>query len=259
MVWLIILLALALQYFMNLNSSRFRINWVEPYVDYCCNKFSRVVNFDSLFGYALLAMPAAVVSSFILILLSWLLPHFMYQLVGGVFFWGVTNISKMKESKLAICTHESLMQHRIQYLFSPIFFYALSPGPLLLSYYVIFRGISNYQVAGSINQELDSQEEFPFFYWINWFPVKCLGLTFAIVGHFKSVIVLWRERLFSRSSHAKSLSMLSSAALSLGSRLEVSTSESSGGNTRLSNELCEHALLVWLLVIFVINLAAWLG
>jgi cobalamin biosynthesis protein CobD/CbiB len=263
MVWLFIIAVLSMQYFLNMRSVRFQFNWAQPYVNSCRQRLSNRFDIGLLTGYCYLFFLAALVGTVCLVLFKFIFPAWLYSVLGGVMFWYAVDVAKLLDNNATFLTPELLLRYRIQHLFAPVFFYALFSSPLVLFYYIVFRELNACQAA-STEDSFAARDPAAIFYWVNWIPVKLLGLAFAVVGHFKSVFTIWRTMFFSRSvPHAQNLSLLSQAAIlpHQSSTKDVLQDDfiPDGMDVALTNELCEHAIVVWLLVIFVVCVGTWLG
>ena len=165
-----------------------------------------------------------------------------------------------------VCSH--------RYVFGVIFWFALLPGPL---------GAVLYRLAASLSQKWGSREDREFatfgrfaeraFEFIDWLPLRLTAVSFAIVGDFEDAVYCWRAQALTWLKPQLGI-LLASGAGAIGVRLGEALHQY--GDLQPRPELgvgdeadVEHlestiglvwrALLLWLLVLLVLNLASWVG
>jgi cobalamin biosynthesis protein CobD/CbiB len=111
------------------------------------------------------------------------------------------------------------------------------------------------------------------FFWIDWVPVRVAAATFAVVGNFEDAVYCWREQ--SRRWGDKAYgTLLASAAGALGVQLggalhqhgtlehrpELGVGdEAAPDHLDVAERLVWRSLALWMVLIFLVSLAYWLG
>lgn len=189
----------------------------------------------------------------------------------------VSDISRIAVENALINTHRNV--------FGVFFWFLLPLGP---------AGAILYRVAAYLARAWSEPEHLrnePFgrfavkaFYWIDWLPVRLTAIAFAIVGNFEDAIYAWRNfahrwedkgigiilcagggamglRLGTAKESAASLPAADVAALDAASaETEAPPGEEATARALQSTVgLVWRALLLWMLLLLLLSLAAWLG
>jgi AmpE protein len=103
-----------------------------------------------------------------------------------------------------------------------------------------------------------------YLHWLEWVPVRLLGLTYCLAGNMMSALPVWRGSLWNTGSSAEQiLTELGSAALSFSPGKRQWHSVEDDGNAA-AMELEEWHLLhlrslsIWLVVIAVATIGGWM-
>ena len=99
-----------------------------------------------------------------------------------------------------------------------LFWFMIAGAPLALLYRlsVLYRQNSSHSdfAAKTGQRETGQREAGQRWLWImEWLPLRVVGLTLALVGHFNSALQRWREQLFSRQTSQRTLLAIVNAAL----------------------------------------------
>ncbi len=159
---------------------------------------------------------------------------------------------------------EQLMEMKVWFLYAPLFWLVVTGSPVVLIGYVALRECK--LLCQQEPQLIPCREQVSTcFYWLNWVPVKLMGLTFALVGNFGGVFSTWKSGLFSHQQpHSTVLANLMKLALGDNQRHD----NPAGGDEKAelaviaqsSNELlCQHALVAWLVGFLVLQVGAWVA
>lgn len=187
--------------------------------------------------------------------------------------WRGRDADDLGSSEICRLSIEEGLKASHRHVFAVIFWYALLPGPCGA---VIYR-------AGALLAEVWGEGKFaagPFgafarqaFAWIDWLPQRVTATAFAIVGDFEDAIYCWRTQAARWSDEGMGV-ILASGAGALGVRLGMPVVESGEVNERADLGIGEEAdvdfmqsavgmvwraLVLWLLLLFMLSLARWVG
>lgn len=180
------------------------------------------------------------------------------------------------------CEHGLQLAHK--HVFGVVFWFLLLPGPLGPILYRLAEYLArrwNRPPSGALPPDRFGAFARRAFAWIDWFPARLTALGFAIAGDFEGAIYCWRRVTRPPSIVAampqpdSRTVILATAGGALGRRV-LSTAESAnyfdeegleGGGlaepgTGMLNAavgLVWRALLLWLVLLLLISLAAWLA
>jgi adenosylcobinamide-phosphate synthase len=166
-----------------------------------------------------------------------------------------------------------------RYVFAPLFWFLLLPGP---------SGAVLYRAAAMLAERWKADPETPIgqqriafsrfaerlFYVLDWVPLRLTAMTFAVVGDFEDAVYCWRTQAREWQPVGEGI-VLASGAGALGIRLgeplrevdgglvyrpEIGTGEAADGQLMPSAVgLVWRALAVWLILILLMTLANWAG
>lgn len=123
-----------------------------------------------------------------------------------------------------------------------ILFYALLMGP-------VGAVLARFWLAFDVDNAVAPKMQRP---WvpalIDWLPVRVMGLSFALMGHFARVLAACLHKLTDCHTPASSLLTDWAAEAVAPSELDIA----------LAQRLLSHVLLLWVVVLSLLSLAAWL-
>ena len=184
-------------------------------------------------------------------------------------------VARVSVEKALITTHRNVFG---------VFFWLLMPlGPAGA---VLYRVAEHLARAWNEPEHLKNESFGRFaeraFYWLDWIPVRLTATAFAIVGNFEDAVYAWRK--FSHRWKDESIGILLSAGggalgLRLGNAREsavglvaaeplpeaIAPIEAPPGEEATARALQStvglvwRALLLWMLLLLLVSLAAWLG
>lgn len=184
-------------------------------------------------------------------------------------------VARVAVEKALVTTHRNVFG---------VFFWLLMPlGPAGA---VLYRVAEHLSHAWNEPEHLKNESFGRFaaraFYWLDWIPVRLTAVAFAIVGNFEDAIYAWRN--FAHRWQDESVGILLSAGggalgLRLGNAREAAigvvdvepgpdmsaTAEAPPGEEATARALQStvglvwRALLLWMLLLLLVSLAAWLG
>ncbi|HLD17356.1 MAG TPA: regulatory signaling modulator protein AmpE [Coxiellaceae bacterium] len=132
-------------------------------------------------------------------------------------------------------------------IFAPIFWYMLF-GP---------AGVALYWMVRLYSARAESHAVPSFKGWMDWVPVRLLGLSFAMMGHFSSVFNEWAKDLFSAPTEEPLLIAKWGEAALEGRHATGKIAEAS--QLHEAHALMERTLFVWLVALALISISAWIG
>lgn len=158
------------------------------------------------------------------------------------------------DKKLIVRTvTEAIFQRSLTNIFSVIFWFMML-GPL---------GAVIYYVTASLAERSEQPEHaFPDIYTtatmakeiLDWLPIRVLGLTFALIGHFAPVFNIWIDKLGGGLSENKQLLIETGfAALNLTQPGQSDTFEN-----QQALDLIRRSLWTWVIIIGVLTMTAWI-
>ncbi len=189
-----------------------------------------------------------------------------------------TNEFNRVETARVSIEHGLIYSHR--YVFGVIFWFIVLPGPI---------GAILYRCAALLNDQWANRTEpgasifagerafgnfaAQAFEVLDWIPVRLTAVSFAIVGDFEDAIYCWRSQALSWAYPPHGI-VLSSGAGALGVRLgealheygslvyrpEIGVGdEADVGYMQSTIGLIWRALVLWLLLLFLVTIAEWVG
>ena len=190
--------------------------------------------------------------------------------------WRMESGVELSSNEVARLTIEQGLLDSYRHVFGAVFWFLLLPGPC---------GAVLYRLAVVLAREWRTknatvdQEQFGRFseqvlYYLDWLPVRLTALSFAIVGDFEDAIQCWRTQAGQWHLPEQGI-LLSSGAGALGVRLGEPLRAVDGGviyrpeiglgdiaeadYLQSAVGLIWRALLLWLVVIFMLSLVAWVS
>jgi len=270
MALIVILICLGIQRFAKFNSYSHQLNWVEPYFTWLTTKFGQITKGHGFIGVAILVLPVLIGVAVVFALTYSLLGIIGYAVLSLAILWYCMDGRDIRKEAYEDRTPGALFLTTYRGLFAVIFWFALL-GPVGLALY-----ISVVKLEALIQkQPLASPEEAPektktslqecmrkTLGVLDWVPVRMLGLSYAVVGHFGSVFKSWLKKLSQGVSNTQNLVVeWGMIALHRATATTDTSSAQAGADTQESEAitLIDRSLLVWLIVIFLVSFGVLLG
>lgn len=245
MSFLVIVVCLAVQWFLNFNSRAYQQNWALPYVNWMSKQFSKLTQGHGLFGEAILVLPILIVVSIVFTLVYHLLGHWGYLLFSLVLLWYCVDVSEIKTTANGNNV-PTLFSSAYQKLFAGLFWYFIF-GPVGLALYVVVHELRvHFEKANSNAKELQK-------YLVltqgvlDWVPVRLLGLSFALAGNFGAVFKEW----------FKTLSQ--GIVADFGLLTACGSAGIAAQNADEAQGLLQRALVIWLIIMALARIGIWIG
>lgn len=265
MALFVILICLAIQRYGKFNSYSRQLHWIEPYFKWMTGKVGQIMKGHGLIGAAILILPFLVGIAIIFALVSALLGDFGYFILSVVLLWYCLDARDIRKEPYEDKTSKALFITTYRNLFGVIFWFSLF-GPVGLSLYIIVVKLGDLLVEGSpyISDEFGialGESLHKILAILDWIPVRLLGLSYALVGHFGSVFKSWLKKLSQGLSNTEALvAEWGMIALQQGSTSDISSAQDvASAHEKEAISLIDRSLLVWLIVIFLITFGIFLG
>jgi len=247
MALIIVLIALAVQRFFQLNSYSRQFDWASPYFQWMNNKVKQITAGHGFVGLLILVVPIILVVAIIFGVAYGLLGFIGSGVLQLLLVWYCLDARDIHKEPYEKATVDVLLLQTYQHIFSVLFWYCLF-GPVGLVLYISVNALA--QTAGNSGslQEYFSKTQGV----LDWVPVRLLGLSFALVGSFSVVFKLWISKLFDGIADPKALLIeWGQAALKV---------ESTGADSLESTiRLIDRSLLVWLVAILLLSISVFIG
>ncbi len=236
MGFIVILVALALQYYLNFSSQPYRYDWMTPYFRWISSKMSLIETAQPIIAVATIILPLLILVSLVFGLVFHLLGNTGYFVLSLAWLWYALDVRSKTSSQA--------LQHALYEVFSVVFWYYFF-GPVGLALYVSVRALQKTLVGlerQSLSNLLSQIEQL-----LIYLPVRLLGLSFALVGSFSPVMQIWLKK-WQIGSESILLEEFASAAL-----------DNALLDTTAVNTLIERAAWVWLVVMALVSIGVLIG
>lgn len=188
--------------------------------------------------------------------------------------WRGRGSEQLGSSEIARLAIEEALKASHRNVFAVILLYTLLPGPCGAVLYRVSCLLAEFWDPA--NAPTTKFGVFPrrVFAWIDWLPQRVTATAFAVVGDFEDAVFCWRTQASRWSEEAMGV-ILASGAGALGVRLGMPVVEAVGEITErpdlgIGEEadvdfmqsavgLVWRALVLWLLLLFMLSLARWVG
>lgn len=236
MSFIVILVCLAVQWFMGLSGAMYEFHWAGHYIQWMRQRFSKLMQGHGLFAVLVLVLPIVIVVSLIFTVVYHVLGHVGYLVLSLLLLWYCIDATGLKQTPAATASASDLFLKSYQKIFAPLLWYFIF-GPV---------GLALYVVVAVLRAELSDQRYFVMTHGVlDWVPIRLVGLTFALAGNFGAVFKLWMSNLLSGVSDNQNQ--------------VVAFGESAMTSDPDAMSLIRRALLIWLVVMALITLGKWFG
>lgn len=250
MSFVVILIALCLQHIFKLYSAPYQFNWESNYFQWLQKRMSVLTTGHGLFGVFLFVVPVLIVLSLVFSFAYHWFTVIGYLVLSLALLWYSLNTQCLQHD-LNIPTDE-LWSASFQNCFAILFWYFIF-GPVGLALYILVKGLhACLQEQKTVYPELLKYAGLTLAV-LDWVPVRLLGLSFALVGHFGAVFKTWLPALGQGLVTDQQLVKLwGQAALS---------KEEDGAQSQSASviTLLTRSLYVWLVAMALVSLGLWFG
>lgn len=250
MALIVILISIGFQRFFQLNSHPYQMAGIGQYFKWMINKIEPIAKGRAWMGVALILLPLLLIVSIFNALIYTLFGVAGYFVINALLFWYCIDSRDLKKQPYHSTASGDLFMFTYQYLFAIIFWYVFF-GPVGLTLYFSIISLRHYLISVSENSYPQILQLIIKIQGVlDWIPLRLLGLTYALVGHFEKTFKLIQSELtFGIQPNVEQIANWGTAAQDL-------------GNENVDNEtimLIDRALLVWLLILAVVTIAFWVG
>ncbi len=245
MSFIIVLAALSLQYFLSLYSASYQVQWAEPYFHWMQKQFDVLTKGHGLFGVFTFVVPIVVVLSLIFTFAYHVFGYVGYLVLSLALLWYCLDLRPLQNKG---ASSEVLFLASYQSIFALLFWYYIF-GPVGLAFYVVVKQLHGY--VKSLAEQYPDLVKFAALTQgvLDWVPLRLVGLSFALVGHFGAVFKNWIKVLLQGVvTDQKSVVVWGDAALAGEAKEEGA-----------ARQLVFRALLVWLVAMALVSLGLWFG
>jgi len=249
---IVILICLGLQRYLKFNSYSCQLHWVDPYYKWMTAKFAQITKGHGFVGAAILVLPIlAVVAIVFALVFNWL-SLIGYAVLSIAIVWYCMDGRDMQKDPYENMSAQDLFITSYRNLFGVIFWYALF-GPVGLTLYFSAGKLQNLIMDQQTSSHEETQSSLSLCIdkimgVLDWVPVRLVGLSYALVGHFGLVFKSWLKKLFDGISNTQKL-VSEWGMIALKDVAEDT-------QTAEAITLIDRALLVWLVVLFLISLGS---
>lgn len=264
MALIVILICLGIQRYGKFNSYSRQLNWAEPYFAWMTTKLEATLKGHGLLGVSILVLPPLIGVAIIFSLIDGVLGGFGYAVLSIFLLWYCLDARDIRNDPYEDRSPENLFLTSYRNLFGAIFWFAFF-GPVGLSLYIIVVKLENVivkQQSSSPEEPKTSLEEYmtKTLNILDWVPVRLLGLSYAVVGHFSSVFTSWLKKLSQGLSNTSALvAEWGMTALQHMATSDTSSESPEDKQEREAISLIDRSLLVWLIVLFLVTFGILLG
>ncbi len=246
---IILFICLILQRMLAFNYGSYQINWLQAYFRWVIAKVEYVTQGHSIIGIIILLMPVLIVFNLFFTLIYHLGGVYVYAIFNFILVWLcidgrdlIKTFADLPPMELFVLSYERV--------FAVIFWFVVF-GP---------AGLILYTSVISLRNCLQAEGHQSLLFYVlklkailDWAPVRLLGLSYAVVGHYSSVSKVWAVHWQGGlQSDAELTIEFGSAALGVNkSALNAMQPE--------VVQIIDRALIFWLITISLLTLAFWLG
>lgn len=227
----------------------YQLSGLEAYCHWIVEKVEYVTQGHPLMGIFILLMPIVIIVSLFFTMVYHAFGMLAYYMLNFILVWlcmDGRDLAKKPYLNVRVADFFTLTYER---LFAVIFWFILL-GPAGLILYTATISLRNFLSAEGHDRLLSYALKLKAL--LDWAPVRLLGLSYGLVGHFTAVSSLWPTHLKGGSdSDARLVVEYGCAALGLS---ESALDQAQADVIHLIN----RALLLWLTVIAVVTLIFYL-
>jgi AmpE protein len=253
----IILICLAIQRWWAIDSHQRNMAWFESYFFWIKDRFSTYQWWPTEFGVLAIIAPALILYILIAALVYHLLTMVGYYVLALVVLWYALDARPFATDNPNQKTAQQLLTNAYQHIFALIFWLLIlgSTGVVL---YALIAYLC--QVLEELPEDQTVKNLLSYTRMaqavLDWVPLRLLGLTYALVGHFSATFSGWYQHLFDNFMQSRQQTALCGlTSLGLPTDIEIPTTEQIVALEGLVN----RSLWVWLVIIALFTIGRWIG
>lgn len=247
MSFIVVLICLSVQWFLKFSGADYQLHWADPYCRWMQQRITSLTNGQGWIAVILLVIPIVLVSSLVFTLVYHGLGRLGYLILSLALLWYCLDVRCLQRA----ADVPQLFLTSYQRIFALLFWYFIF-GPVGLILYVVVNTVRLHVEAQSVEESM-RQTVLPDLIKtqgiLDWVPIRLLGLTFALAGHFSAVFSRWIAELFQ--------------PISINQHQVVAWGEAAlqSDSTNLSEAISfvQRVLVIWLVMMALVSLGFWLG
>lgn len=252
-----LLICLFVQRILHFDSYSRHYHWFGYYYEWMKARFCKLPSWSGLLGVFIVILPVLVVFILFTVFVYYAIGMIGYYILTVIVLWYYLDARKLTK-EMDQPTAQKLLEQSCRGIFPIIFWLLLFgvSGVVMYALVVSLRSHLNTVAQGDVEKDLLSvvirvQDV------LDWIPLRLLGITYAVVGHFGPTFKVWHQNLFTSINHTcKQAAQCGLVALNLADQANrVITDDQM---TAIQN-LINRALLVWLVAIALFTIGMWIG
>jgi len=253
-----LLICLFVQRILHFDSYNHHYNWFIYYYEWMKARFSKSSSWLGLAGVLLVILPALAIFILFAVFVYYVIGMIGYYILTLIVLWYYLDARPLTKEAHGE-TAQILLEQSYQGIF-PVIFWLLIFGVSGVVMYALVINLRNhleregqgdieknfYEVAVKVQGVLD------------WIPLRLLGITYALVGHFGPTFKFWYQNLFTGGidQTREQSARCGLIALNLeGQSDQIVTDE----QVLAIQSLVNRSLFVWLVVIALFTIGMWIG
>lgn len=236
MSFIVILVCLAVQWFLNVSGVPYEFHWAGHYTAWMRKQFSALMQGHGMFAVLLLVLPIVIVASLVFTIVYHALGHIGYLVLSLLLLWYCMDVVMLKQTSTKSLSIADLFLKSYQKIFALLFWYFVF-GPV---------GLILYLIVALFRIQLSDQKYFVITQGVlDWVPIRLVGLTFALAGNFGAVFKVWMKELFQNVSDNQNQ--------------VVTFGESALASDPDVVSFIRRVLLIWLVIMALVTIGSWIG
>ncbi len=252
----IILICLVVQRWFHFDSYTRRYDWFDHYYRWFKHRFDHRGFWSGWGGFFITVLPGLIIYMLVASLVCHVIGLIAYYLLSLVVLWYCLDARRLTVESAGGSSARQLLGMTVQNIFALIFWLLVfgSVGVVLYTLVVSLRKTleseedekskSLYAVAAKAEGILD------------WIPIRLMGITYALVGHFSPTFKCWYENLWTGIYYTREQAA-GCGLIAMG--MDDAPGPLSEDQLGDIDGLVNRSLLVWLVVIALFTIGAWIG
>jgi len=258
MMFTMILICLLVQRWFYVKFEKPYFNWFEKYRLLIEQRYGKSVWWDGLGGLVAVILPLFLVYAVLIALISTVLGGLIYYLLGLLVLWYYMDAAMLEHKRNVTGYPGQVLAECYQHIFARIFWMVLA-GPFGV---ILYAEISHW--ASLLSRDSQGEGDKPqglhlmvikLEGLLDWIPVRLLGLSYALVGHFSPIFQEWRQK-FSTGIEPGFNQAATYGLIALDLQHDEQQPITAEQRTAIDH-LISRTLLVWLLVLALFTIARW--
>ncbi len=252
----IVLLCLAVQRWLQFDSATRQFDWFGHYLAWLKQRYGNQSFWPHLGGVCLIILPAWVIYILVATLIYHAIGMIAYYVLTLVVFWYCVDARSLQLHTASGERLQPVLANTYQHLFAMIFWLFLLGSSGVVLYTLVL--LLDDALESKMDEKSVALRGFTLKVEavLDWVPLRLMGLSYALVGHFTPAFQYWYQHLWTGLNYTKE-EATTCAFLAAG--LKDASGSVNEHQLREMNHLVNRALLVWLVVIALFTIGAWIG